>query len=453
MNLSKITALLILGGGLLTACGTDEPLPTTEPSDLDNELLVALRAAAPNGSESHFVLPASDDFASIPQDAQNPLTAEKVALGRLLFHETGLALQPKHAMAMETFSCASCHFAGAGFQANRVQGIADGGLGFGVNGEGRNRGMMYDRSELDVQPLRSPSAMNLAYQTNLLWSGQFGGTALNVGTEDQWTDGTPKAVNQRGFEGLVTQAIAGMGVHRMEPKGEFFTQYPDYKPLFDAAFPALATEERYNVVTAGMAIGAYERTLLANQAPFQNWLAGDMGALNELEKEGAVLFFTKGQCATCHNGPALANMEFHALGMKDLVDCPEEIFQVVEGSTQRGRGAFTQRPEDDYKFKVPQLYNLADSRFYGHGSSFRSVADVIAYKNEARPENERIDENQLSEHFVPLGLTQGEINAIAAFIEDGLRDPNLARYEPTSLPSGNCFPNNDPLSKQDLGCE
>ena len=178
-----------------------------------------------------------------------------------------------------------------------------------------------------------------------------------------------------------------------------------------------------------------------------------MSALNEQEKEGAVLFFTKGQCATCHNGPSLANMEFHALGMKDLIDCPEEIFQVAEGSTQRGRGAFTQRPEDNYKFKVPQLYNLTDSPFYGHGSSFRTVEEVIAYKNVARAENDRIDMGQLSEHFVPLNLTSGEVSAIAAFIEVGLRDPNLARYEPSSLPSGNCFPNNDPLSKQDLGCE
>ena len=453
MKLSKITLLAFVTMGLFTACGTDDPLPNTEPTDLDNELLVALRAAAPTGSESHFVLPASDDFSSIPQDAQNPLSREKVALGKLLFHETGLALNPKHAISMEGFSCASCHFAGAGFQANRVQGIADGGLGFGLNGEGRVRGVMYDRSEVDVQPLRSPSAMNLAYQTNLLWSGQFGGTNLNIGTEDQWTENTPKAVNELGFEGLVTQAIAGLGVHRQKPGEEFFEKYPDYKPLYDAAFPDIDPAERYDVTTTGMAIGAYERTLLANQAPFQQWLAGDMSALNEQEKEGAVLFFTKGQCATCHNGPSLANMEFHALGMKDLIDCPEEIFQVAEGSTQRGRGAFTQRPEDNYKFKVPQLYNLTDSPFYGHGSSFRTVEEVIAYKNVARAENDRIDMGQLSEHFVPLNLTSGEVSAIAAFIEVGLRDPNLARYEPSSLPSGNCFPNNDPLSKQELGCE
>ena len=449
----KLSTLAVGALLLFSACGNDEPLLPTAPTDLDNELEAALEAAAPDGSLEHFVLPQSDDFARIPQDANNPLTRDKVELGKLLFHETGLALNPKHAISMESFSCASCHFAGAGFQANRVQGIADGGIGFGMNGEGRARGVMYDRSEVDVQPLRSPSAMNLAYQKNLLWSGQFGGTHLNVGTEDQWTPETPKAVNALGFEGLETQAIAGLGVHRLVPEGEFFEKYPDYRPLFDAAFPERSADERYSTEAAGLAIGAYERTLLANQAPFQEWLAGDMTALSEQEKEGAILFFTKGQCATCHNGPALANMEFHAIGMKDLIDCPEEIFQVAQGSTQRGRGDFTKNPADDYKFKVPQLYNLTDSPFYGHGSSFRTVEEVIAYKNEARAENERIDMGQLSEHFVPLGLTTGEIAAIAAFVKDGLRDPDLRRYEPSSLPSGNCFPNADPLSKQDLGCE
>ena len=428
-------------------------MDTAVVTPLDDELLTALRAQSPTGEVQYFQLPESTDLSAIPQDPKNPLSPEKVALGQLLFHETGLALNPKHISAIETYSCASCHFAGAGFQANRFQGIADGGLGFGINGEGRVRGNHYDRSEIDVQPLRTPSAMNLAYQKNVLWSGQFGATGANIGTEDQWTPETPKAVNELGFEGLETQAIAGLSVHRQQPDSEFFTKYPEYMPLFDRAFPELPADERYNIVNTGLAIGAYERTLLANQAPFQQWIAGDMSAMNEQEKEGALLFFTKGQCVDCHSGPSLANMEFHALGMSDLIDCPEEIFQVTETNGMFGRGGFTKDPADDYTFKVPQLYNLEDSKFLGHGSSFRSVEEVIRYKNEARPQNPRVPEDRLSEKFVPLGLSDSEIDAIAAFIRTGLRDPNLARYEPSSVLSGNCFPNNDPLSRQDRGCE
>ena len=161
------------------------------------------------------MLPASDDFSKIPQDPLNPLTTEKVELGKLLFHETGIALAPMQEFAEGTFSCASCHFAGAGFQAGRFQGIGDGGIGFGINGEGRTKGALYQGDELDVQPIRSPTIMNGAYQKNMLWNGQFGATGLNEGTEAAWTTGTPKENNFLGFEGLETQAIAGLGVHRM----------------------------------------------------------------------------------------------------------------------------------------------------------------------------------------------------------------------------------------------
>ena len=56
----------------------------------------------------------------------------------MLYHETGLGISPKLDIGKETYSCASCHFAAAGFQAGRFQGIGEGGLGFGVNGEGRD---------------------------------------------------------------------------------------------------------------------------------------------------------------------------------------------------------------------------------------------------------------------------------------------------------------------------
>mgnify|MGYP000005833510 CR=1 FL=1 len=100
--------------------------------------------------------------------------AKKVTLGQMLFHETGLAINPMKELSAGTYACSSCHFASAGFQACRVQGIADGGIGFGRNGEGRDRGSFYPEDKLDVQPLRTPSAMNGAYQKNMLWNGQFG---------------------------------------------------------------------------------------------------------------------------------------------------------------------------------------------------------------------------------------------------------------------------------------
>jgi len=56
----------------------------------------------------------------------------------------------------------------------------------------------------------------------------------------------------------------------------------------------------------------------------------------------------------------------------------------------------------------------------------------------------------LAAQFTPLGLNDDEIILLTDFIENALYDGDLLRYVPSSLPSGNCFPNNDALSRVDL---
>ena len=208
-----VTALAI---GLVS-CQKDDGV-----NSLDQRLQNRLEALSSEGLD-FFTLPASTDFSKIPQDPNNPISQEKVDLGKLLYHETGLAVNPMHPEAEGTYSCATCHFAAAGFQANRHQGIGDGGIGFSNNGEARGISSSYEFTEIDVQPIRTPTAMNGAYQINQLWNGQFGATGLNVGTEDRWPEGTPIATNTLGFEGLEIQAIAGLKVHRMTDIDETLT--------------------------------------------------------------------------------------------------------------------------------------------------------------------------------------------------------------------------------------
>lgn len=443
---------------LLVACsavlGGCKKTKDTEPKgpDVDQKLHQMLQTASNAEGAAHYILPGSGDFAKIPQDPNNPLTVSKVQLGKMLFHETGIGIegmQPN--LTVEAWSCASCHHAQAGFQANVPQGIGEGGMGFGAFGEGRVPNPDYMPGEMDVQPVRSPSILNVAYQEVTLWNGQFGSFDQNLGTEAQWTQGTPKEDNSFGYAGPEIQAIAGLKVHRARVDVEFCEQFPQYEELFMQAFPGMDPAEAVTREHAGLAIAAYERTVLANQAPFQRWLRGDRSAMTESQKRGAMLFFGDAECATCHNGPALANNDFHAIGMKDL-DGPNVVQTPDAPVAALGRGGFTGQMEDEYKFKVPQLYNLKDSKHYGHGASFHSVYDVVAYKNNAQPENPAVPESQLSPHFTPLQLTHDEMLDIANFVENGLYDPQLMRYTPSSLPTGNCFPNNDVQSQQDLGC-
>jgi len=144
-------------------------------------------------------------------------------------------------------------------------------------------------------------------------------------------------------------------------------------------------------------------------------------------------------------------MEFYALGMPNLIG--NGIYgSNPDDAAHKGRGGFTLRTEDMFKYKVPQLYNLKDSKFYGHGGNFRSVHDVIAYKNNGVAADNSVPASQISSEFRALNLNDEEIAAITAFLEKSLYDPNLTRYEPNRIPSGQCFPNDDLISRLDRGC-
>ncbi|MEO0900401.1 MAG: cytochrome c peroxidase [Bacteroidota bacterium] len=448
--MSKYFSLILLGAIVLTSC-TNDPVADKELAILNIELASILNQKGGEQGLSSFVMPESDELWKIPQDPLNPLTAEKVFLGKFLYHETGLGVVPRKEVGLHTYSCASCHHAKAGFQANMQQGIGEGGTGFGLSGEARTLSNLYQPEEIDVQPLRTPSALNVAFQTNMLWNGQFGATGVNKGTETRWLEGTPIATNHLGYEGVEIQAIAGLGVHRMDCDSTLVNT-SSYKAWFDNAFANIPEQNRYTKETAGLAIAAFERTLLATESPFQQWLKGDKESMSNDELKGAILFFGKGNCGSCHKGPALNDMSFYALGMEDM-NGGGTYNASSDNSANLGRGSFTGNAADDFKFKVPQLYNLKDSPFYGHGGTFNSIREVVEYKNIAQKENANVPSSQLASGFAPLGLTEQEIGFIIAFLENGLYDPNLARFEPVELPSGMCFPNADVQSKIDMSCE
>ena len=170
------------------------------------------------------------------------------------------------------------------------------------------------------------------------------------------------------------------------------------------------------------------------------------------EKQGGILFFGKANCSNCHFQQNLGSLEFHALGVKDMYQQPSYNAKATD-LRNLGRGGFTLNEEDNFKFKVPGLYNVGDADFYFHGASKTTLREVIDYKNLAVTENDKVAQERLSDKFMPLGLTEAEKNQLEAFLRRALRDPDMSRYKPTSVLSGFCFPNNDYQSKIDLGCE
>ncbi len=446
----KLRLLGILSACILIAACNQDKIYLDTP--LDQLLASSVVRASKSNDLSHFILPESDDFASIPQDPRNPLTKEKVELGKMLFFETGIALSPTKEAGKKTYSCASCHVPSAGFRPGTPQGIADGGIGFGSNGENRSKLAAYRDFEMDVQSVRPLSVLNVAYVENTTWNGRFGSTGVNVGTEDRWDLDPTLHVNEEGYAALETQNIEGLEVHRMEITEEVLDDY-GYRTYFDQAFAEDSDEERYSKRNAAFAISAYLRTLLTNQSPFQDYLKGDKEALSEQEKRGALVFFSDAKCYHCHKEKNLGANEFYALGVNDLYQTGVAFNTSKEDVRNLGRGEYSGKAEDNHKFKIPQLYNLGDSPFYFHGSSKYSLKEVVEYFNEGIPENSDVPTEQVARQFKPLNLSDQQVEDLTVFLESGLRDPNLNRYVPERVLSGFCFPNNDLFSQIELGCE
>ncbi len=447
----KTSALVTLMSALLAVSCQEQALQGSSPAPTaQTEVNQLIALLSENGSD--YALPQETDLDRIPQDPKNPLTSEKVALGKLLFHETALSGVSKNGRN-GTWSCASCHFARAGFQDKRVQSLADGGMG-----DMEHRQLIDENTphaNLDSPNVHSPTILNLAYQENVLWNGMAGGLDDNLNHRARWDKTKPHGFNFLGYGGAETQAIIALGAHRQthdnmkyETAKEPVTlldAYPEYVSRFQKIFPG----EPMTREKLGLLLAAYERTVLPNKAPFQRFIQGDTKALSAQEIKGARLFFGKAQCASCHTGASLNSPAFYSVGFKDM---EVEFGNAPDESTRKGRGGFTGNPEDDYKFKVPQLYNLKDVPALGHGGSFQSdsqqsaLEKVVRYKLKGVAENPEVPAKQLAPGFTAMqsvDFSEAEIQSLIAFVSEGLYDPDLKRYEPTSLPSGKRIINDD----------
>lgn len=449
MKRRYLLSLTCLFGWLacFTACVQDEAV-----APIDIELERTLLRLSPDNNLDYYKLPDENNFTAIPAGIGNPLTEEKVLLGKMLFHETAIARDANQSSMVGTFSCSSCHVASAAFTAGNIQGIADGGVGFGLDGGGRSMSDAYEEAEIDAQGARPLSMLGVAYVENSMWAGRFGAHGANAEVEEVWgVHDHATELNFLGLSGLETQNIEGTVTHRLNIDS-YVLDTIGYRRYFDAAFPEWPEAGRYGREALSFALSAYIRTLLPNQAPWQKWLKGDLDAMSFDEKEGAILFFGKAGCYRCHNGPALNGNTFQAIGVNDLCDVGG-LRTGVDDTRNLGRGDFTRNPADNFKFKVPQVYNTKDMPFFFHGSSHSSLESLIEYFNNGVAENPRVPESQLSEFFHPLGLTDEEVSYLKSFLADGLYDPDLNRYVPDQTLSGNCFPNNDTQSRLEIGCE
>jgi cytochrome c peroxidase len=203
----------------------------------------------------------------------------------------------------------------------------------------------------------------------------------------------------------------------------------------------------------GKAIAAYERRLLSRRAPFDVFVEGvrekdavKQAALSPAARRGLKLFVGRGNCRTCHTGPAFSDGEFHAIDLP-TTGAPdrgrlEGIERVLKGEFGAG-GAYSDRPDGPRaqhvrflsraphalgQFKTPTLRNVALTAPYMHDGQLATLSDVLAHYSKlenappAGPHHETI--------LAPLALTPAETGDLLRFLEaltDTSLDPTLAR--------------------------
>ena len=260
----------------------------------------------------------------VPVPSNNPITAEKIALGRALFYDKRLSSD-------NSVSCSTCH--------NPLLGFTDGAMhSTGVGGKTGKRNAI--------------SLLNAAYDPVQFWDGRAATLEAQVGTPME----DPEEMNQ-------PHAIT---VAKLEKD-------PAVQGQFDAAFgPGPITIGKIQ-----QAIASFERMLISGNSAFDRYqFGGDKTALSPAAIRGLAIFRDKdkGNCAVCHtinsHYALFTDGKFHNTG--EGVD--------EEGNlTDPGRYAETKVDADRGAFKTPSLRNVAESAPYMHDGKLKTLDDVVQF--------------------------------------------------------------------------
>ncbi len=253
-----------------------------------------------------------------PLIQQLQLDREKVALGQKLFFDPRLSRD-------NTISCASCHDIAAG-GADAID------LSVGIGGARTS--------------VNSPTVLNSGLNFAQFWDGR-------ADTLEEQIDGPVHHPSE-------------MGSNWQEVLSKLRT-VPEYVAAFDKAYPG-----GMQIQSVKDAIATYERSLITPNAPFDRFLNGDMGAINEEERAGYELFASLG-CVSCHQGRGVGGNMFQRFGVVG------NYFKDRGNITQADYGRYNVTGDDDdlHVFKVPSLRNVELTAPYLHDGSAETLEAVV----------------------------------------------------------------------------
>jgi cytochrome c peroxidase len=201
--------------------------------------------------------------------ADNPMTPEKIALGKKLYFDKRLSKDG-------TISCATCHDPEMAWTEHLAtsKGIGD-----------------------QIGTVNSPTVINSAYATAQFW------------------DGRAETLEEQAL-GPIENPIE-MG-HKLDVLVKELAAIPEYEEAFQKVFGTSVTSDGI-----GKAIAAFERTVLSHNSPYDKFNDGDKDALSESQKRGLELFEDTG-CADCHQPPVFSNHRYYNAGVGMDNDPPDE---------------------------------------------------------------------------------------------------------------------------------
>jgi len=284
---------------------------------------VAQKPEPPKGPipyELELPLGLQPDSAVIPGD--NPLTVEKLRLGKRLFFEKALSVDG-------TISCASCHIPEKGFA--DPERFSD-----GVKGQKGTR--------------QAPAIINRLFSAAQFWDGRA------ASLEEQALGPIQNPVE--------------MGNPSMVPVLDRIKTSPEYVRAFKEAFPPSGeiTDE-----TVARAIASFERTILSGNSPYDRFGAGDNTALGEAAQRGLKIFKdeNKGNCETCHASFNFTDENYNNIGVGMAAKDPD-----------LGRYKVTKLEGHQGAFKTPTLREIANTAPYMHDGSQKTLEEVVAFYNQ-----------------------------------------------------------------------
>ena len=374
-----------------------------------------------------------------PVPAGNPLTTAKINLGKALFWEEQLSVTG-------TVACGSCHRpSSAGTDPRTSIHIAlnslasthpgpDGIFGnsddikasAGVPAHSAD-GMYQPSARFGFAPQvgarKSPSAINSAYSPQVLfWDGRAGSaftdpvTGLVLiqqgGALENQVLGPLLDTSEMSYAGAVVSDIPAR-LSQVQPLAlasavptdlTAWVNGRDYAALFSEAFGSPGVTP----ARIALAIASYERTLTANQTPFDSFNGGNTNALTAQEQRGLGVF-RGNDCAVCHAGALLSDNSFRYIGIRPAVE-------------DLGRFNQTANPQNRGQFKVPSLRNVELRSPFMHNGRFNTLEEVVEFYNRGGDFNEPNKDPNVR----PRNLSAAQKADLVAFLKRPLTDPRVA---------------------------